>query len=329
MSRVRGLLFAGGVLLFIGILITHGVPVILATLSEAGWGLLLVAAFHLLPLWLDALAIDVLLTGGPSSKLRDTVLARWAGESANSLLPAGQIGGPVLMARHLMFRGLLMSEAAAAITVSTTLQTVAQILFALLGVMLLGARASHLDETTVRESALIACFVLGCVVAGFYALQRRGLYAKLVRASARFRRSGGSSGWMTRAESIDQAVQGLYGRPGVVAASFGLSLVGWLAGTGEVFLILLLVGHPVSWLDALLIESLGQGIRGAAFAVPGAVGVQEGGYLLLAPLVGLTPDIALGLSLAKRARELMLGVPGLLYLHASAGEGARARRGKF
>jgi hypothetical protein len=45
--------------------------------------------------------------------------------------------------------------------------------------------------------------------------------------------------------------------------------------------------------------------------------VQEGGYLLLAPLAGLHPDTALALSLAKRAREILLGVPGLLHLHAA------------
>jgi hypothetical protein len=71
----------------------------------------------------------------------------------------------------------------------------------------------------------------------------------------------------------------------------------------------------VGWGDALLLESLGQAIRGAAFAIPGALGVQEGGYLLLAPFAGLTPDAALALSFAKRAREILLGVPGLLYLH--------------
>jgi uncharacterized membrane protein YbhN (UPF0104 family) len=90
--------------------------------------------------------------------------------------------------------------------------------------------------------------------------------------------------------------------------------VGWLVGTGEVFLILQLLGHPVSWVTALLLESLGQAIRGAAFAIPGALGVQEGGYLLLAPFAGLSPDSALALSLAKRSRELLLGLPGLLYL---------------
>jgi hypothetical protein len=94
-----------------------------------------------------------------------------------------------------------------------------------------------------------------------------------------------------------------------------LSLIGWLVGTGEVYLILVLLNSPVSWRSALLLESLGQAIRGAGFAIPGSLGVQEGGYLLLAPLANLAPDVALALSLAKRTREILLGVPGLIYLH--------------
>src|SRR5580692_459276 len=120
---------------------------------------------------------------------------------------------------------------------------------------------------------------------------------------------------MSQAQAIDVAVQATYTRSGPVAASFLLSLVGWLVGTGEVYLILQLIHHPVGWLEALLLESLGQAIRGAAFAIPGSLGVQEGGYLLLAPLAGLPSGTALALSLAKRSRELLLGAPGLVYLH--------------
>ncbi len=74
---------------------------VFATLALAGWGLLLVAAFHLLPLALDAGAIRVLFDARrePRGSMRDALLARWIGESANSLMPAGQIGGPVLDGR--------------------------------------------------------------------------------------------------------------------------------------------------------------------------------------------------------------------------------------
>ena len=327
MTKATAWLLTAGALLFIGVLASQGLPAVLSALAAAGWGLVLVALFHLLPLVLDAAAIRVLFaTDAPAGTMRDAVLTRWAGESANSLLPAGQIGGPVLMARHLAHRGMPMQDAAAAITVSTTLQTVAQIIFALLGVALLGAQAGHISEHALRMSALVASGFLAVQIGGFYFLQRRGFFGKLIRAATRFAGQRDWSGWVSRAEAIDLAIQSTYSRGGGVVASFLLSLVGWLVGTGEVYLILELLGHSVSGLNALLLESLGQAIRGAAFAIPGALGVQEGGYLLLAPLAGLPADAALALSLAKRAREILLGLPGLFYLHLAERAGAAATR---
>jgi putative membrane protein len=329
MTRAATWALSIGVLSFIGVLASQGLPAIIDTLALAGWGLLWVALFHLLPLALDAAGIRVLFDGtaagaGPRASLRDALLTRWAGESANSLMPGGQIGGPVLMARHLAQRGMAMQDAAAAITVNTTLQTFAQIAFALLGVSLLGVQASHISQHALRVSSLIASGLLALQVGGFYWMQRRGFFSKVMRTATRFAGKRDWSQWMSQAEAIDIAVQSTYGRGGPVAACFLLNLVGWLVGTGEVYLILQLIHHPVGWLDALLLESLGEAIRGAAFAIPGALGVQEGGYLLLAPLVGLPPDAGLALSLAKRARELLLGLPGLLYLHLSSRAGAVA-----
>ncbi len=143
-------------------------------------------------------------------------------------------------------------------------------------------------------------------------------------AVRRFSRKRDWSQWVAQAQAIDLAVQGTYRRNGPVTASFLLSLVGWIVGTGEVYLIAGFLGTPVSWRDAFVLESLGQAIRGAGFAIPGALGVQEGGYLLLAPLAGLAPGAALALSLAKRARELLLGLPGLLYLRFANREDAAA-----
>jgi putative membrane protein len=327
MTRAATWALTAGVLLFIGVLASQGLPAVMATLSLAGWGLLLVALFHLVPLVLDAVAIRVLFRRGEArGSMRDALLTRWAGESANSLMPAGQIGGPLLMVRHLNQRGLPLQDAAAAITVSTTLQTFAQITFALLGVVLLGAQATHISHNALRTSSLIASGVLAVQVGGFYLLQRRGLFSRLMRAAKRFSGKRDWSQLVSQAQAIDSAVQITYTRAGPVAASFSLSLVGWLVGTGEVYIILMLLGHPVGWSAALLLESLGQAIRGAAFAIPGALGVQEGGYLLLAPLVGLAPDVGLALSLAKRAREILLGLPGLLYLHFSERAGAAAAR---
>jgi len=315
MSRAAIWLLSAGVLLFIGVLVSQGLPAVLSTLALAGWGLLAVALFHLLPLWLDAEAIRVLFDRHAPRAAHAALLARWAGESATSLTPGGQIGGPVLMARHLALQGMPMPAAAAAITVSTTLQTLAQILFALLGMALLGAQATQMPNSAVRTALLIAAGVLAITVVPFYLVQRRGLFGGVMRLAARFAVNRDWSALVSQAAAIDEAIERTYLRRGQAAASFALSLIGWLVGTGEVYLILHLLHAPVSVRVALLLESLGQAIRGAAFAIPGSLGVQEGGYLLLAPLAGLAPQTALALSLAKRARELLLGLPGLLYLH--------------
>jgi putative membrane protein len=325
MTKAASWLLSLGVLLFIAVLVSQDFSAILATLAHAGWGLLIVALFHLLPLLIDALAICVLFQPGSSRHpLRDSLLARWVGESANSLMPAGQIGGPVLMARFLGQRGLPKDEAAAAITVSTTLQTFGQIAFALLGIVVLGTQSNQFSPTALRTAALIASAFLAVQVGGFYWVQRRGLFTKVMRAVRRFSRKRDWSQWVSQAEAIDVAVQDTYRRNGPVTASFLLSLAGWIVGTGEVYLIARFLGTPVSWHVALVLESLGQAIRGAGFAIPGALGVQEGGYLLLAPLAGLSPDAAVALSLAKRTRELLLGLPGLLFLRLGRGPAAAA-----
>jgi putative membrane protein len=327
MTRAAAWLLPIGVLLFIGVIASQGLPVVIATLSHAGFGLLLVAAYHLVPLSIDAVAMFVLFPrGSAAGTLRESVLTRWVGESTNSLMPGGQLGGPVLMARYLAQRGMPMRLAAAAVTVNTTMQTFAQIVFALVGIAVLGAHAGFLSEQALRTSALIASAFLGVQVVGFYLLQRRGMFAKLIRAVTRFSRKRDWSQMMTQAEAIDASVREVYGQGGGVLICFLLNLLGWFAGIVEVYLIAQFLGTPVSWGDALLLESLGQAIRGAGFAIPGALGVQEGGFLLLAPLAGLPPSAALALSLAKRARELILGLPGLLFLHLATRSQVAAAR---
>lgn len=325
MTRAALISLTIGASLFVGLLAWQGIAPLAAALSAAGSGLLLVAAFHGLPMVVDAAAIHVLASerGGVLAGERggmtigDALLTRWAGESVNSLLPAGQIGGPLLMVRHLAQRRLSLPESAAVMTVSTTWQTIAQVVFALLGLAVFAAEAAHGALGALRTPLLAASAGFALLLYGFYRAQRRRLFGRLSRVMSKLSAGRDWSALFERADAVDAHVAALYRQPRTVAASFALSLFGWIIGTGEVWLILKLIGHPVGWVDALLLESIGQAIRGAAFMIPGSLGVQEGGYLLLAPLVGLPPDAALALSLAKRAREILLGVPGLVYLHFS------------
>ena len=92
-------------------------------------------------------------------------------------------------------------------------------------------------------------------------------------------------------------------------------LTSWLIGGIEVIVALHVVGVDIGLGQGLLIESIGQAMRTVGFAIPGSLGIQEGGYILVCGLVGIGPQSAIELSVLKRVREVVLGVPGLVAWH--------------
>lgn len=306
-SRVAYIGLAVGVALFAVILHWQGIDDVLGALSQAGWGVLAIALFHLPPLWADAMGWRRLLPAASRPPAAAFVRARWIGESINDLLPVLQMGGNVVKAGLLMRRGVEVGLAGASVVVDVTLVVLSQILFTVLGLFLLAPRLGEAAYLVV----LAGSTVMGLLLAGFYAAQRRGFFGFIIRMS---RRILGGSDWTAAgqgAAAVDATVLRLYRDRRALIASGLWHAFSWVLGVGEVWFALRLLGHPADLGTALLFESLGQAIRTGAFAVPGALGVQEGGYALVGTVLGIDPPVAVALSLARRVRELILGLPGL------------------
>jgi glycosyltransferase involved in cell wall biosynthesis len=79
----------------------------------------------------------------------------------------------------------------------------------------------------------------------------------------------------------------------------------------ETWLVLRLLGRPIGWVAALAIESLAASARGAAFVVPGGIGVQEGALVAVGAAFGVAAPAALALGVVKRGRELVVGAPAI------------------
>src|SRR5262249_57918635 len=109
-------------------------------------------------------------------------------------------------------------------TVSTTLQVLSQIAFALLGLALIAGQVSPHAQSAVRTALLVAGLVLAIPAMAFYFLQRRGLFAWSLRAISRFCRKGDWSSLHGRAQAIDQAVKTTYEHGRRAPASFLLNL---------------------------------------------------------------------------------------------------------
>lgn len=322
-STVAGALLLG-IVLFTGVLLWQGVGEIADALAGAGWGLLLVAAWHLVPLVLDTLGWQALYPA-PRPRFMRLLWARWIGESVNGLLPVAQIGGDIAKARLLVLNGWRGAVVGATVVADTTLAMATQILFALLGVVLLLQQLGHHHLVPILLAGVVGG---GAMSIWFYKVQRAGMFTGLARA---LQKMTGASDWLDLvggAKALDEAISDIYDRRRTVLKAAAWRMLGWLFGAGEVWLALYFLDAQVSWGDALLIEALGQAVRGAAFIIPAALGVQEGGYLLLGTLLGLTPDVSLALALAKRVRELLFGLPGLLAWQWAESRQLRARRHK-
>jgi len=110
---------------------------------------------------------------------------------------------------------------------------------------------------------------------------------------------------------LHEAALDFYRQPAAIWGCVGLHIPAWALGTIESWAVLNVLGVTVTPLQALVIESLGMAARSAGFAIPAALGVQEGGFVLAAAAVGVPVAPALALSLIKRAREVSVGLIGI------------------
>jgi putative membrane protein len=250
--------------------------------------------------------------------------ARWVREAVDTLLPVAQIGGEVVGARLLTFGGASASLGGASVVVDLTLEVLTQFVFTLLGLGLL-VGSGHYDAT-VRAVAVGVVIVLP-LLSGFVLAQRWGLFSLLERMLIKAAEKRPELG-LTGIAGLHDTIQELYRDRRNVAVSSGLHLLSWILTSAEIWLALLLMGHPVSFGQAIVFLSLGHAIRSAAFLIPSGLGAQEAGFMVLATMYGLPSGVGLALSLAIRLREIVLGAPALVVWPYLEGRRFLARRNR-
>lgn len=297
-----------GVALALWLLSSYGVVRILDVVAHVGWfGMLVIILFHLPQMLCSALGWQV-IAGASELRPRTWLLLRWIREAVNNLLPLAQIGGELIVARLLRRRGMPLGTAIGGTVADLLTELATQVLFTVLGVVLLVRLVGHTGTTEVVTRGLL---ITALVVAAVFVALWLGLAAAIEKAVLRM---GRSLGWPATAQiaGLHAALLGCFRSPGRVAAAALWHLVSWALGGIEVCLVLHFFGHDIGLGPGMIIESLGQAAKAAGFAIPGAIGVQEGGYVLVCRLLGISPEIAIALSLVKRLREVVLGVPGLV-----------------
>jgi putative membrane protein len=230
-------------------------------------------------------------------------------EAVAGLLPVARVGGEVVGVRLLVRRHVPASIASASVIVELTLTMVAQVTFAAIGLFLLAGYPTV--GPTVRIVTIGILVSIVAIVLFVITIRRwgRSVFALMQRVIGAL---GGGAQVGGDPARFHEVLHAMYADRVAVVACGAWQLIGFLLGAFETWLALRLIGQPSDVRMAIVLESLATAVQSATFMVPSGLGTQEGGFLLFGAAVGLDPQAALALSLARRMRQVLLGLPALL-----------------
>ncbi|VUZ85375.1 membrane protein [Candidatus Methylomirabilis lanthanidiphila] len=309
MGRIRRLLLLLGLVLLGVLLARIDLSPVFDQVRSLSWGLLILLFPCGLTTILDTVGWRYAFRGAllPLSIL---LPVRLAGKAFNTTSLTATLGGePVKI--YLLHPQVSVEEGAASVVIDKTTALLAQICVLLLGIVF---SPLVLPVGSPFVFGMVGLAILGALaIAGFVMAQRHGLFGRSLRILNRlgFRWHGG----LETAQGLDEAIATFYTihRPRL-ALSYLFHLMGSLVGIVEVYLILWLLGFPISLTTAIVIEAFSSAIKAVGFLIPGAIGVEEGGNMAIFMALGLTAGGGLSFSVVRRIRELVVVVVGLTAL---------------
>lgn len=324
---LRLILLLVGLLTFAGLIWHIGPGNILAAVAGIGpLALLVIVLPSLLMYLLEAYGWRLTLRNHAAAVPFGRLLAiRTAGEVVNMTTPTAYVGGEPLKAVLLKSHGVPMIEALASVITAKTTMTIAQVLFILLGIGiafgLVGTSASG-DSNAPLLAALVGVGLLLFGIALFVMVQRIGLFLGLLNVLRWCRiRIPYLETREEKLRELDRTILDFYTHDRrAFLLSIGFFFLGWMAEALEVYAILYFIGGPsVSPLAAIAIGALSVFIKGGTFFIPGSLGAQEGGNLLVMVAFGYSGVTGITFALLRRVRELVWIAIGLACLAALGG----------
>jgi len=306
-AYIGGLL---GLALLVALVIRSDLSAMLHTLDSGGLQLLWLVPYR--GLFFALYAVGWLALLGPYDPTRRAGLGYlfWVTavrEAVDRLLPVASVGGGVVGVRLMRWRGLTTVPVSATVIVEMVTTLIVVYLFTALGLLLL----VEFNATGRDYHRLLLAFTLTLPVpvATVLLLRYGSAFGRLQKF---LRPMVGESITSEQAQSLDHELRACLRRGRRWLASAALQFAALTSGCFEIWFALRLFGHPVSWATALVLESMTQAVRHLAFIVPGGLGVQEAGLVIFGHAFGISGELALAVSMAKRIREVLCGLPALM-----------------
>ena len=292
-----------------------GVAILAIVATRPGWrDLLAQSARTVSPLavlaTLPGQALAFLLCAAALSALRPGVgfgsclASRVLRDAGGNLLVFTPGLGEAIGARALVLAGGQTRPAITASTLDVIAEGVAQVPFGLLAVVVL-PQLMHVGavriSAEVSASAMVAIVAVPATIAVVigWALSRaaRARVALVARVRSEIAR--------VRADCA--------GRRRGMAVAIVLHLLAWSVGGFQLWAAAKVLGLPLDLYQAIVVESAAYAARAVIFFVPAGLAVQEGALIVACAAFGVGTVPALALALVLRLRDVVYGLPLLLW----------------
>lgn len=303
--------FALGIAALAVLLGVVGLPAIAANLSAIGWWFPVLVLIYGAPQLAFTYGWKVLIgrrPGGPVT-FGDAFATYLAGDSVNYFTTVG--GEPVKA--QLLSGKIGYPKALATVAVHRHAEVASQGIFLALGI---GITLTHFPVPTgIRIAALSGLLLLAGLTLWMTVALRHGAFAASVQWLTRFRVLHGLRRFSRAAARLDVLIGDFYERRQEhFLASVGWCLLGWCGGLLETYILLRLLAPGEGWRTAVAVESLALALNNVALLIPARLGIAEGVRVGVFLLLGLPAAEGAAYGVARRARELLWLIPGLVVL---------------
>ncbi|EHD13591.1 hypothetical protein CIN_17830 [Commensalibacter intestini A911] len=330
MKKISIILFFLGLSLIIGGAAWIGADSIFKSVFSIGFGnLLILCAWQLLIIVVLSWAWHTIC---PALGVIRLFWARNLREAGATCLPFSQIGGIVLGVRAVCFKDyryiknpadLSTAQGISSNIVDITTETLGQVVFIIIGIttLLVGGYHTQLQDIhmfgtqiNLKWFIIFGVLLLICGLVPFIWTQRQGnlFFRKIVNSLSSNIAQQWSGKIVSSADALQEALDQIWAHPKRVAISCLVHLAGWIGSGIGTWMCYHFLGADISLLEAITIEALVCVVLSIGFLVPANMGIQEGAYVIIGAIFGIDPSLSFGLSILRRARDLIIGIPVLL-----------------
>jgi glycosyltransferase 2 family protein len=303
--KILYLLIGIGLLAFV---LSHtDISSVWSQLEKVGWGILVVLLVYKTVFILDTFAWQLTLPSTQPTKrwMYGLWKVRMVGSAFAKVMPFSSFGGAPIKGFILKHHfGIKYREGAASLILAESTHMISLVFFMTTGVLLI-LFASNLPESY----HLFAIISLGIITFGimlFYIVQRYKITSLTGSWLSRRKIGKRLEKIIHQIHDLDERLVQFYTRDKrhFFSASF-LNLVGWYLDALEIYVIFYFLGHPITFIEAVILQTFVELVRAGTFFIPAGLGSQEAVFMIATEAITGQSILGIAAALIRRVREIV------------------------